>query len=550
MKNVMRPQEYFSKLGVPQRPRSKFDRTSDLRTTFDPDNLIPVFLDEVLPGDTWEVRQMIFARLATAIKPFMDNLYCDIHWFYVPNRLLWSHWENFMGEQDDPETPVTYVMPKVHVDNRAVATMDLGDYFGLPLGVQNFKVQAMPFRAYRKIFDDWYRDENFMPKQLKPADIGDADVLYDTMHSLLPRFKRKDYFTSALPWAQKGDSVSINLGGTAPVTGTISVNSTPINTFNYTSGTAKTGPMIFSPGTASGGGTYNSSGVSVVGSAAPTNLSMVHPAHTATHSLSANLSSSSAITINAFREAVTLQQFLELDARGGTRYVEQLFSHFGVVSPDQRLQRAEYLAGTTLNINVTPIAQTSSTEVASTPQANLSGMGTMSDNSRMFTKSFVEHGFIMALASVRADLTYQQGLNRFWSRDTKYDFYWPVFANLGEQAILNKEIYAQGDDVVSGTDIVDDMVWGYQERWAEYRYKPSLITGKFRSVDPQSLDYWHLSQEFGQLPPLGRGFLMEQVPIDRVVAVPSEPTILFDARFKAHVTRCMPVRSVPGLNRL
>lgn len=554
-RNLMSTQEYFSSLQQPTTPRSSFDRGCEVMTTFDAGLLIPLYWDEVLPSDTWNVSQSLFGRITTLIKPLMDNLYLDIHWFYVPNRLLQAHWVNIMGEQDDPENPVSYSVAQIEFDTEAtptpssaVVSQSLAQYLGIPNGTDKTEVSIYPFRAYKKIYDDFYRDENFIAKTLPASALGDATEIYTTENfPLYRRGKRKDYFTSALPWAQKGTPPTLAFSGTASITGTLSgtVDTRPkfLGTPDHyisqldtqaTSGsptaTWATTPVVFSgnsPTTATRGYGFDAAkpvdGLSIAG-------------------LDVDLTDVSGFTLNAFREFATIQQYLELDARGGTRYVEHLWSFFGVQPEDARLQRAEYLGGQTFDLMVTPIAQTSATD-AGTPQANLAGMGTFAANGHQFVKSFTEDGVIMAIGSVRAEQRYQQGIPKKWSRKTRYDFYRPVFANLGEQPIFNREIF------VSGT-ATDDEVFGYQEAWAEYRYSPSIITGKMVSDDPVSLDSWHLAVDFADTPILGKTFIEESPPMSRVLAVEDEPAFMLNGRFNLNVARPMPMRSIPGLTRL
>ena len=497
----------FAHVPAPKIQRSGFDRSANWNGSFDEGKLVPFYCEEILLGDTFHVRANVFARMTSAlVVPAMANLTLFTHFFFVPNRLVWDNWQRFMGEQDDPDDSTDYLIPTVTVPIQGFPFESSFDTLGIPPMVaptpRKYTVNALPFRAINLIFNQWYRDQNLQPSL--PVFKGDGPDVASTYLYDMRVNKFHDYFTSALPWTQKGTAPTIPIGNSAPVTGTIDVNSTNINTFNYTSGTAKTGPMIFSPGTASGGGTYNSAGVSVVGSAAPTNLSLLHPAHTVTHSLSANLSSATAVTINDLRLAFQVQRLLEAQARGGTRYTEIIQGLFGVYSPDARLQRPELLGVGSQRININPTVQTSES-TAQSPQANLAAFGTSLGNKHGFAKSFTEHGFIIGFVFVKSELQYQQGLEREWTRQTKYDHYWPQFAHLGEQAILNQEIYLQGNTQ-------DEDVFGYQERWADYRYKQSLITGRMRSSYPQSLDVWHTAQDFGALPTLSATFIMEDAP--------------------------------------
>lgn len=532
--------------------RTKFDRSHVYKTTFNSGKLIPVFIDEVLPGDTTRMSVNYFARLATPIKPIMDNIYLDWFFFFVPNRLVWEHWQNFCFEQEDPDDNTDYVIPTVAATgNSANAYIgSLWDYFGLPVNTSGnlSDISALPFRGVYLIWNEWFRDEN-LQKSVK-IQKGDANEVLDSTRSAEqpswlfssgtnlvfgyacpPRGKRHDYFTSALPWTQKGPGVSIGLAGTAPIQGTATLTMpNGVNLLDRQSGdlyasvvgtVVRKGSGATSVWYESGTGNTSVPGVSSDG-------------------WFANLDESSIFTINSLRTAFQMQKFYERLARGGSRYTEVLRSFFGVVSPDARLQRPEFLGSFTKMVNVNPIAQTSATDDTS-PQGNLSAYGVTAAKFHGFTKSFVEHGYIFGFVCARADLTYQQGINKMWLRSTVYDFYWPTFAHLGEQAIELREIYAQGSEA-------DTTVFGYQERYAEYRYKPSQITGKFRSsVTGGNLDVWHLSQFFKNAPTLNEEFITENPPIERIIAVPSEPEFLLDVGFRYTTVRPMPMFGTPGL---
>ena len=528
--------------------RTKFDRSHVYKTTFNSGKLIPVFIDEVLPGDTTRMSVNYFARLATPIKPIMDNIYLDWFFFFVPNRLVWEHWQNFCFEQEDPEVSTDYVIPTVTASGNSGNAYigSLWDYFGLPVNISgNLScISALPFRGVYLIYNEWFRDEN-LQKSVK-IQKGDTNEVLDSTRSsgqpswvftsgtnivpgfaCPPRGKRHDYFTSALPWTQKGPGVSVGLAGTAPVQGTATLTA-PNGVYIYNSSDHLSAGVI---------------GALVDKSATPSvsyNLGSVAVNDISSKGWYANLDESSVFTINSLRTAFQMQKFYERLARGGSRYTEVLRSFFGVVSPDARLQRPEFLGSFTKMVNVNPIAQTSATDTTS-PQGNLSAYGVTAAKFHGFTKSFVEHGYIIGFVCARADLTYQQGINKMWLRSTVYDFYWPTFAHLGEQAIELREIYAQGSKA-------DTSVFGYQERYAEYRYKPSQITGKFRSsVVNGSLDKWHLSQFFQNAPTLNEEFIIENPPIERIVAVPSEPEFLLDIGFRYTTVRPMPMFGTPGL---
>lgn len=535
----------FAQVPSVQIPRCSFNRSRSYKTTLDSGYLVPFFCEEILPGDSLNSSVNAFMRLTTPVVPFMDNLYADFFFFFVPNRLVWENWEHFNGARDNPVTDYSqdtnYLIPQLTpVSGSSFAVGGLADYFGIPTGVTQLSVNALPFRAYNLIWNEYFRDENL--QNSATVDFGDSTV-DDTNYFLRRRGKRHDYFTSCYPWPQKGPGVEIPIGGSAPVIGNgMTLGLTAGSTSTY--GMAADGSGGFcgyanaygtAPGTAPTGSYVTAKTVGVTTDANKSGLV-------------ADLSQTAAATINSLREAFQLQRLYERDARGGTRYIEILRSHFGVISPDARLQRPEYLGGGEMPIQIHTVAQTSGTVAGGlTPQGNLSAVGVGSGHVG-FQKSFVEHGYVIGMVSIRADLTYQNGLDRMWSRKTRFDFYWPALAHLGEQAVLNKEIYAQGDSVLdTAGNKVDDKVFGYQERWAEYRYGVSHITGELRSSYAQSLDVWHLAQKFNSLPVLGDTFIQENPPVARVLAVQNKPQFIFDSLIKCNHVRPLPCYSVPGL---
>lgn len=598
----------FSEVPAANIRRSVFDRSHGHKTTFDAGYLVPIFLDEVLPGDTFSMKHSFICRMATPIFPVMDNLFLDIHYFFVPNRLIWTDWEEFCGNAEyyDPKSmnswPIArpYFAPWVAAYSKdresayKVVSGSLADYLGVPIGLEfptqvsgndslpiNTFVSAFPFLAYNQIYNEWYRDENLIPPLDKQSLIAGTAVvdrqpkdqtnylLYDTEHTnsaddsdsmrpeqpfgtgyvgrLFKRGKRHDYFTSCLPWPSKGPSVTLPLSGEVPVKGLgVYTDKAIFPDSSYFPNRSGSGF------TAAGKVSYysnplwvdyqqgNNSNMSMfIEGKQPVGQSYYIP------NVRVDLGTASAVSINELRQAFQVQKLYERDARGGTRYIEILRSHFGVTSPDARLQRPEYLGGSSNPIHIAPIPQTSATS-SNSPQGNLSAYAIANGTKRCFTKSFVEHGIVIGIASIRADLTYQDGLDRMWSRKSRFDYYWPTLAHLGEQAVLNQEIYF--DTTANSTK--NEQVFGYQERFAEYRYKNSLITGGMRSKADNSYSAWHLGQSYTTTPALNQSFIEENPPMERILALGASTKgrqFIFDGYFNLKCTRPMPVYSVPGL---
>jgi hypothetical protein len=474
---------------------------------------------------------------------------------------LWDNWEQFNGAQANPGDSTSFLVP--YNTPVTFSSLSLGDYFGIATQVTDVSVNVLPFRAYNLIWNEWYRDENLQNSVLNVTGDGpDPITSYGNHGNPLPRGKRKDYFTSCLPFPQKGPQVTLPLGTAAPVQlGYLPVGSPPTATVNPApriwqvngwikgSNTGSLGNDFWGPVTSS-----NTSPLTVDSSGFfQTSSDAVRAVYDPSGTLYANLSSATAATINELRQAFQVQKMYERDARGGTRYTEILHSHFGVVSPDSRLQRPEFLGGGTSYVDISAGPQTSGTgSYSTTPQGTLAAFGTCSTGGQIgFTRSFTEHGYVIGLVSVRADLTYQQGTARMWFRTNRFSFYWPALSHLGEQAVLEQEIYTQngGTSVIDTTGTLSNSkVFGYQEIWAEYRYKPALVTGAFRSNTPGgSLDAWHLSQNFSTTPLLNESFIKETPPVSRIIAVPTAPQFLLDTFITLHCARPMPVYSVPGL---
>lgn len=525
--------------------RSRFDRSSSYKTTFNVGQIIPFYVDEVLPGDTFSIDTSKVVRMQTLLTPVMDDIFLDTYYFFVPNRLTWSHWKQFMGENTESAwiPSVEYEIPQLTAPEGGWNIGTIADYMGIPTGVSGLSVNALPFRAYALIMNEWFRDENLSdPLNIPVTDatvqgVNTGTFVTDVAKGGLPYTAAKyhDYFTSALPAPQKGPDVTI------PVS---TATAFPVITQDEKVPNPGSSAMtVTAPGVTAGYslGFQPNGGLSVSNTGGPTGnwVSGFTP-----NNLWAQAEGNTVVaTINQLRLAFQIQKLYERDARGGTRYIEILKSHFGVTSPDARLQRPEYLGGNRIPININQVVQSSSTDASGTPQGNTAAYSLTSDNHSDFTKSFVEHGFLIGVMVARYRHTYQQGLERFWSRKDRFDYYFPVFANIGEQAIKNKEIYAQGTEK-------DDEVFGYQEAWADYRYRPNRVTGEMRSAAPQSLDVWHLGDDYESLPSLSDSWIREDSKtVNRVLAVSDNVSaqLFCDIYVRNLCTRPMPLYSIPGL---
>lgn len=537
-------ESHFSQLPNVDISRSRFDRSSSVKTSFNVGDLVPFYVDEVLPGDTFKIKTSKVVRMQPLVAPIMDNLYLDTYYFFVPNRLVWTHWRELMGENTEsawiPQTE--YSVPQVtSPPGTGWKPGTIADYMGIPVGIPGLSVNALPFRAYALICNEWFRDENLTdPVNISVGDAliagsNDGNYVTSLVKGGKPFLASKyhDYFTSCLPSPQKGPNVTIPIAqmGDLPV---VATNET------HSGGSASVRTNVTATGMVVNDG-Y--SGYGLLGVYTPRSGSPAGGSFNFTNLWAQGSNALTATSINELRMAFQIQKFYEKDARGGTRYTELLKSHFGVSSPDARLQRPEYLGGNRIPITINQVLQQSATVEGSTPQGTPTGLSLTSDSNSDFTKSFVEHGFVIGVMVARYDHTYQQGLNRMWSRKSRFDYYWPVFANIGEQAVLNKEIYAQGTSK-------DDQVFGYQEAWADYRYRPNIVTGEMRSAATASLDVWHLADDYASLPSLSDSWIREDKSnVDRSLAIKSTVSnqLWADIYIQNICTRPMPMYSIPGL---
>lgn len=533
-------QDMFSMVPRADVPRSRFSTRHTLKTTFDVNYLVPILVDEALPGDDWRARITMFCRMTTPLFPVMDNVHLETFFFFVPARLVWTNWKRFMGERDpDPTSSIAYTLPQIPSPATGWASFTIADYFGLPIAgelVLSKSVNSLPFRAYWLIWNEWFRDQNLQSALVMTMGDGPDPVAWS--NGLAPRAKRHDYFTSALPWPTKNNVLpAIPLSGFAPIRTTNPDVVTGIVTdpMRFRQNSDGAVPGTFQIGISTQSLFRNATAFTGAANA-------IYPSN-----LVADLSGATGATINAMRLAVATQQLLERDARGGTRYIEILQMHFGVTPQDYRLQRPEYIGGGSMMLETQAIPQTAPSDVGATDTTvGELGGATTGSGRHGFSYQCMEHGYIIGLANVFGDVTYQRGVHRMWTRSTRLDFYFPTFAHLGEQVVRNDEIWSDG----SANDVG---VFGYQERYAEYRYKPGRITGAFRSNATASLDTWHLAQDFAVLPTLSDTFIRQSTPIDRVAAAASLAVgqqFLFDSVWDISITRPLPLRSVPGLLRL
>lgn len=537
-------EQHYSQVPHAEIRRARFKRDFSLLTTMNEGDLVPIYCDEVLPADTFKINLNSLVRMATPLYPVMDNAYMDFYFFFVPARLLWEHFVNLMGQNDKTfwAEATEYTTPVTTAPAGGWKVGTIADYFGIPTGVEGLKVNSMPFRAYVKIWNEWFRDENLQqPAQMTMGDetttgsndeaTSETSYITEAQKGAKPLkvCKYKDYFTSCLPSPLKAaEPVSIPMNGNAPIRGYEEkelknivkqrVNPVNLGTVNGTANIYADENAVFSIGAG------------------------VNPRAAY---LGADLGEVSATTINELRNAIAVQHIFERDARTGTRYKEILNGAWGVTSPDARLDRSEYIGGYRMPININQVIQTSSTDTTS-PQGNTAAYSMTTLSREMCTYSATEHGYVIGLAAARVDHSYQQGLSRMWTRSTRFSYYDPMLANLGEQAVLNQEIYAQGN-------ATDTEVFGYQEAWADYRYRTNMVTSEMRSTYAQTLDAWHYADKYSELPKLSSSWIKEGTEnIDRTLAVQSSNSHQFICNFYFDQTwtRPMPIYSVPGLDTI
>ncbi len=519
-------QHSFATVTVAKIPRSSFNRSSGLKTTFDADFLVPIYLDEVLPNDTFNMNCSAVIRLnSPTLHPLMDNMTCDVHWFFCPTRFLWPNWEKMHGAQEDPGDTIAYTTP-ILANNVLLTEHDIWDYMGLPnTTVAKVDINALPLRAYNKIWADWYRDENLQDSPALNTGNG-PDAAAD--YTLLKRGKRYDYFTSALPSLQKGTAVSLPLGDTILDVQSAGGNADTLGYYDSTAGDHVRMPAA---------------GVWLEGSADTTTAEA--------NKFYVDIADSIGPTLNDFRISIATQRLLERDARSGTRYREHLLSHFGADNSDLRLMRPEFLGGGSVPLQINAVPNTSARKAADSPTvkdvfpAGLTGYG-MVTGSNGFTRTFKEWGYILGLASVRSDLTYSQGLDKLWTRSTRYDYAYPILAGIGEQSVKDMEIYYMT------ADGFNEDIWGYQPRYEEYRFKNSRLTGLMNVDAAGTLSSWHLSEDFSARPSLSAAFIVGNTatPLDRAIQIPAEPHFNADFYFKLICARPLPLNGIPGLTRL